>query len=210
MLICDIGNSSFHFYDTNNDKNFKLTNINDVQKYSKERVFYINVNDKIKDTINGYNWIDCEPYFDKFSKFKSLGVDRKAVIVASTDSVILDFGTAITVDVVKDGEYKGGYIYAGIFAMRECYKNISERLNYDFNFNVDLNNFPTDTRDAISYGFIEPLYKSVINIKNDYNLPLILTGGGAKDFKSVFTEAAIDELLVFKGILKSLTKSEVI
>ncbi|MCK4737434.1 MAG: pantothenate kinase, partial [Sulfurimonas sp.] len=57
MLLCDIGNTSFHFFDGNNDyrkdvKSFESSTIT-------EEVFYICVNPQLREVLKLLkNWVD--------------------------------------------------------------------------------------------------------------------------------------------------------
>ena len=152
MLLCDIGNTSYHFLNTEED--YK----EDVKKFNpstvKERVFYICVNPTLKILLDSLeNWIDLAKYVDMSSYYKSMGVDRVFACEALSDGVIIDAGSAITVDVVSDGIFQGGFIYPGVNAMKETYKNISSALDYEFNYSLDIKKLPKNSADAISYGF---------------------------------------------------------
>ena len=127
-----------------------------------------------------------------------MGVDRIFACEAIQNGVIVDAGSAITVDVVRDGKFQGGFIYPGINAMTKTYENISPALAYSFNFDVDLDRLPKNSQDAISYGFLKTLYSEVIS----YDMEIFLTGGDALELKKIFSDAIMDEILIFKGMKK--------
>jgi len=200
MLLCDIGNTSYHFLDA--DKDYKR----DVQNFDastiKERVYYICVNPKIKIILKDLpNWFDLSKKLDMSKYYETMGVDRMVASEAIESGIIVDAGSAITVDIVKDGVFQGGFIYAGLRAMRETYKNISSALDYEFNFDIDLEKLPKNSTDAITYGYLKTLYSEV----KSHNLNIILTGGDAKEFAKIFPDAKVDEHLVFKGMKKLIS-----
>jgi len=220
MLLCDVGNTSYHFIEVslqysntkNKDDYFKLKEKGykkDVALFDassvQERVFYICVNPHAKSILSKLdNWIDLSSYVDMSSYYESMGVDRIFACEAISTGVILDAGSAITVDIVKSRIFEGGFIYPGIRAMEQTYKNISSALDYSFNFELDLDRMPKNSRDAISYGYLKTLYKEVMV----QDMKIYLTGGDAKKFATIFHQAKVDENLVFKGMIKIIKKAD--
>ena len=201
MILCDIGNTSYHFLDGENDYKESVTAFN--PSALKEKIFYICVNPKVSEVLNSLdNWIDLAQDVDMKNYYETMGIDRIFACEAVQNAVVLDAGSAITVDVVKDGVFKGGFIYPGINAMQKTYINISSRLDYSFNFECDLDIMPKNSQDAISYGFLKTLYSEVISHK----LPIVLTGGDAVEFKKIFKDARVDEKLIFSGMKKIMKK----
>jgi type III pantothenate kinase len=199
MLLCDIGNTSYHFLDAKQD--YKEDAHTFEPSTIKEQVYYICVNQKVKTVLKDLpNWIDLSKYIDKSKYYETMGIDRIVASKAIEEGIIVDAGSAITIDIVKNGKFFGGFIYPGIKAMGETYKNISPALNFSFNFECDLGILPKNSQDAISYGYIKTLYGEVIS----HNMKIILTGGDANIFAKIFKEADVDELLIFKGMKKIL------
>ena len=199
MLLCDIGNTSYHFFDTTTKKDYKKSIENFNLKNLEEQIYYICVHPKIKINLeNLENWIDISSFIDMNQYYNTMGIDRVIALEAINNGIIIDAGSAITVDVKENGVFKGGFIYAGSRAMNECYKNISSALDYSFNFDIDLTKLPKNSKDAITYGYLKTLYLEVMS----HNQPIILTGGDAKKFSKIFPDAKIDEFLIFKGMQK--------
>ncbi len=197
MILCDIGNTSYHFLKDLNDYKESVETFNPSE--IKEQVYYICVNQKIKNILDDLrNWIDLSKYIDMSRYYSTMGIDRIVASEAIKDGVIIDAGSAITVDVVKDGEFIGGFIYPGLRAMSETYKNISPALDYAFNFECDLTKIPKNSQDAISYGYLKTLQSEVTS----YNMKIILTGGDAKTFAKIFPDAEIDDSLIFNSMKK--------
>ncbi|MDQ7043345.1 MAG: type III pantothenate kinase, partial [Sulfurimonas sp.] len=115
MLLCDIGNTSYHFLDdkTEYKKDVKTFDASRL----KEKVYYISVNAGLKSVlVNLDNWIDLSVFIDKSQYYETMGIDRIVAIDPLSDGVVVDAGSAITVDVVKDGVFEGGFIYPGVDA----------------------------------------------------------------------------------------------
>jgi len=200
MLLCDIGNTSYHFLDADTD--YKKNTQNFDPSTIKEEIYYICVNPKIKNILkNLSNWIDVSSKLDMSKYYETMGVDRMVASEAIENGIIIDAGSAVTVDVVKDGVFQGGFIYPGLNAMSKTYKEISSALDYPFNFDIDLNKLPKNSTDAITYGYLKTLHAEVTS----HNMNIILTGGDAKEFAKIFPDAKVDEKLIFKGMNKLIS-----
>ncbi|MBL1244414.1 MAG: type III pantothenate kinase [Sulfurimonas sp.] len=203
MLLCDIGNTSYHFLDAEKDykkdvKSFDASTIND-------NVYYISVNSEVNAVLKTLkNWIDISDFIDKSKYYETMGIDRIVAVEALQNAIIIDAGSAITVDIVNNGDFKGGFIYPGVDAMRKTYKNISPALDYSFNFDLDLDIMPKNSQDAISYGFLKTLYSEVMS----HELPVVLTGGNAKELQKIFKNAFFDEKLIFDGMKQIIKKAK--
>ena len=200
-LFCDIGNTHFYFFDGQDSYKVKAEGF-DLSTVQSE-VYYISVNDywekQLEDEVN---WINLRVMIDFDKYYESMGIDRIACCEAVEDALIIDAGSAITVDKVKDGKHLGGYIYPGFNAMAKCFKDISPRLEVSFNFDIDLATMPKNTRDALSYGAISPLISQIR--KDSDTKTVIITGGDAERLLPFIPRALIDHELVFKGMKKIL------
>jgi len=197
MLFCDIGNTTYSFFD---EKTIYKKSVDSFKPSSiTTKVYYISVNEKVTQKLKKLeNWIDLESCISRDNYYNTMGIDRIFLCESLQNGVVVDAGSAITVDIVKDGKFLGGFIYPGIQKMKQTYKNISKKLDFNFNFNLNLSTIPKNSQDAISYGYLKGFYIEV----NSYNLPIILTGGDAKYFKKIFTNATVDESLIFKAMKK--------
>ena len=204
MLLCDIGNTSYHFLDAEND--FKEDVLTFNPQTIKEKVYYISVNKNLENILQSLeNWIDLTDFIDKEKYYNTMGIDRIMAVEAVDNGIIIDAGSAVTVDVVKEGKFAGGFIYPGMAAMQKTYKDISPALDYSFNFELNLDKMPKNSQDAISYGYLKTLYCEVMSHK----MPVILTGGDAVVFAKIFKEATVDERLIFTGMKKILQKADI-
>lgn len=203
LTLCDVGNTTFDFYrDGVKEKIF----IADYEiKKSDEKIFYICVNEKIANDLKNFpNWIDLKDFVDMKNYYETMGIDRIMGCEAVQNGVIIDAGSAITVDVVKNGIFLGGYITLGLHVSAKAYKELSSRLDYSYNFEIDLDKMPKNSADALTYGQLGLLYRDVLS----YGLPVYLTGGDASKLSSIFKDAILDEELLFKGMKNILKKGD--
>ena len=197
MLLCDIGNTSYHFYD--GEKAYKKSVKEFDPKTLTQEVYFISVNAACSKKLSSLqNWINLESFVEREKYYKTMGIDRILALESLYEGVVIDAGSAITVDVKRDGVFLGGFIAPGIHAMGETYKNISSALAYEFNFEVPLDILPKNSQDAISYAYLKPLHSEVMA----FHLPITLTGGDARKLKKLFCDATVDELLLFRGMQK--------
>ena len=142
---------------------------------------------------------------------KQLGSDR---IVNSVEAkkfnncLIVDFGTATTFDIVKQGAYEGGVIAPGV---KLSIKNLSQStaLLPIFSLKNKQKSYGKNTKDALNAGFIwgyDGLINNIINkITHNWkmNYKIILTGGYANLFKKVIKRNVIvDQNITIKGVSK--------
>lgn len=204
MLLCDIGNSNSSFLDQ--DKFFSLR-IDDFINYkSNEKVFFINVNEKLKEHIKTKtNFINLEPFFRFDTAYKGLGVDRIAACYTIKDGIVVDAGSAITVDVVCDSIHLGGFILPGFASYQKAYGEISPRLQHELNTQIDLEVFPQKTNDALSYGVFKSIILLIENIA--CGKKIFFTGGDGQFLSKFFTNSIYDKLLVFRGMRKVIEEN---
>jgi len=203
MLLCDIGNTSYHFFDGNSEYKKDVKSFNPAT--IKEKVYFICVNKNVHVKLKSLqNWIDLSVFINKNEYYQTMGIDRIFAIESVSNGIVIDAGSAVTIDVVQKEKYMGGFIYPGREAMQKTYTNISSALSYSFNFECDLDIMPKNSQDAISYGYLKTLYCEVMS----HNLPIILTGGDALEFKKVFTDAKIDTALIFNSMKKIIKENE--
>ena len=140
-----------------------------------------------------------------------LGSDR---IVNSIEAkkfkncLIIDFGTATTFDIVKNGIYEGGVIAPGI---KSSIRNLSQStaLLPMFDLKNQQKRYGKNTKDALNAGFIwgyDGLINNIINkitINWKMNYKIILTGGYANLFKKIIKRSTIvDQNITIKGVSK--------
>jgi type III pantothenate kinase len=196
MLLLDVGNTNIKIYQNGTIESFKADKSFD---FPKERFYYICVNNDLASILKNLDQaIDLEPKIDLRSSYKGLGVDRKAVCKAVEDGVIVDAGSAITVDVMRDGVHKGGFITLGLEAFRKSFATISPNLEFTLNEKIDLLVLPNSTKDALNFATFGSICALIEQVRED--LPLIFCGGDGKRLMSQFEDATFREDLVFEGM----------
>ena len=210
MLLCDIGNTTYNFLEINSNNSLDFNYKKSVNTFSptdiKQKVYYICVNEKVKNRLENLdNWIDLSLKINIDNYYDTMGIDRIMACEAVKNGVIVDAGSAITVDVVRDGVFSGGFIYPGVSAMNNTYKNISPALSFEFNYSLNLDIIPKNSKDAISYGYLKLLYNEV----SSYAMDIILTGGDADRFLKIFPHARVEKELIFNGMKKIIKKADI-
>jgi len=201
ILLADIGNSYFHIY--NGKKVEHLSYEDAIEKYADEKLCYISVKHHLEEKIEKIkSWKNISNEMILENAYDTMGVDRKALCLSHRDGVFVDAGSAITVDVMKDGVYQGGFILPGFKAYVESYERISSALKTELNVAVSLSTLPLTTKDGISYGIIASI-KALID-KHADKQKLYFTGGDGEFLASFFEEAVYDEMLVFDGMQNAL------
>jgi type III pantothenate kinase len=196
MLLVDVGNTNIKIY---NDGKIITQKATTSANFPKEKFYYICVNIKLVKTLqNLQQAIDLEPMIDLKSSYEGLGVDRKVVCKAVKNGVIVDAGSAITVDVMRDEKHMGGFITLGIGAFRQSFANISDRLVYDLDATIDLNNLPQNTDEALNFATFCAIRCSIDSVKGD--LPLIFCGGDGEVLSKMFKDSEFKKDLVFQGM----------
>lgn len=198
MLLCDIGNFSAKFWD--DGRVFSL-NFDELNKFKpKEKVYYINVNSKF--TPKSDKFIDIKDYFKFDTIYKGLGIDRIAGCYTIENGVVVDAGSAITVDLMISNTHQGGFILPGIAALLKACHSISPVLDIPFNSQIELDYFPQKTNDAVAYGVVKPLVLAINEMAK--NKEIYFTGGDGSFFVKFFEKAIFDKNLVFRGMLKAI------
>lgn len=196
MILLDIGNTTACINSNNHSKRIEIKHFNPLE--IKEKVYYISVNSNFAQLPK--NYINLEPFFTLDTSYMGLGVDRIASCYYIDSGVIVDAGSAITVDYMKDKKHLGGFILPGIESYLNAYKNISCRLDYDLNTSLDIFSLPNSTKDAISYGIISSIITSIKNFAK--NETIYLTGGDSSFLNQFFKNAINEKDLVFHGMQK--------
>lgn len=155
----------------------------------------------------------CGGVENGYSMPERLGVDRWLAILAGHERaqgacVIVDCGTAITVDLVNaEGVHQGGYIAPGLTMMRSAL--VANTFAIGADDGVTLNTAPgRDTESAIS-GALAAMTKGLIQqavqqlaVRDKCSLApvLYITGGDAERLTQIFPSASIVPDLVFDGL----------
>lgn len=201
MILCDIGNTSVDLYHEGKRTKFRTEDFDPATL--EDKVYFVSVHTAFNEHIVNYpNWHDVRDMVDWDRYYPSMGIDRIMVCESVVDGVIVDAGSAITVDVMSEGVYQGGFISLGLRSAQEAYSRLSPALDMSFNFEVDLAKMAKNTPDALTVGFLAPLIEKISRIRK----PLYLTGGDALVVSQYFSGAIVDEDLIFKGMKKLIEK----
>ena len=204
MILCDIGNHNADFF--HNGKIWTL-NLADFQTYKpEEKVYYISVNEflskKLKDSTN---FINIESLFDFDTIYQGMGIDRIAACTAVNDGMVVDAGSAITVDIMSNSIHLGGFIMPGLSSYEKCFVDISDRLKFRLNPNIELEALPQKTTNALSYGTIKPILMILGDSCKDKKI--YFTGGDGKFFSKYFKNSIYDRTLIFRGMKATIEKN---
>jgi len=203
MILCDIGNSNVDFY---HDGKIWSQTLEEFKEYSpNEKIYFISVNDAVSSKL-GANYINIEEWFKFDTIYQGMGIDRVAACYTITSGIVIDAGSAITVDVMSGGLHMGGYILPSINSYERCYASISTKLDVNINPNVILDALPQKTADAISYGTIKPMIMMLEDTCRDKTV--YFTGGDGKYFSKFFKKSIYDRSLIFRGMIKVINDKE--
>ena len=199
--LADIGNTHIHLY--NGTQVEHLTHKAAITKYKKTKLDYISVNTLLESTLSQLkNWRNISTLLHIQGEYVTMGIDRKALCLSRPDGLFIDAGSAITVDLVREGVYQGGFILPGIKAYLKSYTNISLALETTLNKSLTLDTLPLTTKDGISYGIIASI-QALIE-KHAQDTTLYFTGGDGDYLSDYFEESIFDETLVFQGMQHAL------
>jgi len=215
-------------YNLETNRLYKKKNINNffkkfLSKNLNKKVLFSSVVPKVYKMIKKYlkdkNYKLFEIKDQKIHKilkiniknFNQLGSDRIVNAIGAKsikNCIIIDFGTATTFDILKNGVYDGGVIAPGVDLSIKNLNKFTALLPL-LNLNNKQKNYGKNTKEALNAGFLwgyEGLVNNIINkiiIKSKKNYKIILTGGYAKIFKKfIKRKTMIDQNITTKGIAK--------
>ena len=135
-------------------------------------------------------------FINAYTKPEKLGVDRwLAALAAKLEAgvlgcLVIDCGTAITVDYINDmGVFEGGYILAGKQLLQSALLKDTASVRFDRKSNTqNWPAWPKDTAQAVQWGadfivmaVIERAIKQVQAMQGNSEFAIYLTGGDAAD-----------------------------
>lgn len=167
-----------------------------ASKYGNGEVFFVNSVD--------YKLIEWNVYYPK-----EIGADRVCDVIAAyknygENCIIIDYGTAITIEVLKDGIYEGGVIMPGFAMMIESLFKGTAKLPL-----VEIKPYDSfigkDTESNIRIGTINATVGAikylVDNIKKEFNKePKVIHTGGQSIYVQSAVNGIIDKDLTLKGM----------
>lgn len=128
------------------------------------------------------------PIKHQVDQINRVGIDRlvgawRALEVTGGDCIVIDSGSAITADVVVDGEFRGGVILPGLSMQTRALAGGADRL-YEIDFETPDIEIPgRNTTDAMAGGILTSVVAGLDRIIEGYrdqfgsDLPVIGTGG---------------------------------
>lgn len=205
MLLCDIGNSFYHFF--KDSESFKVS-VDKTPEIFNEKIYYISVNEKailkLKNNIN--NLIDLSEFINFKTDYKGLGVDRVFACLDIYNGVVVDAGSAITIDVMKNSTHLGGVILLGLSSHKRNYNSISEKLNFDLNREVNLNQLPQNTENALSFATLKSTILTIKDIAGENKL--YFTGGDGEFLSKFFENSIYDRNLIFNAMIRVIKENK--
>ena len=207
MILCDIGNTSTKIFINDEIKNYYK---NDEIPSFEEEIFYISVNEKAKVKLLEKNpqAKDLSFFITFKTSYIGMGIDRVVACCFQKNAVIVDAGSAITVDIIENSVHKGGFILLGINSFVKSYENISEKLKVDFEKNINLDKIPLQTKDAILYALIKSIILPIKEICKDKNI--IFTGGDGEFLSSFFKNSQYKKDLIFENMKRIIDANDCI
>ncbi|MEA3384370.1 MAG: type III pantothenate kinase [Campylobacterota bacterium] len=212
MILCDIGNTTYHFKIKN--KNFKIGVEEKIQNLPKleDQIYFISVNEKAtKKLIKKYpTAIDIKSILKFETNYKGMGIDRQIVCSYYTDGIIVDSGSAITVDIMDKGIHLGGFILPGLEGYKKIYPKISKKLSFDFKNELNLDKIPLNTNDAINYALLNAIILPILGIYKQYNKKIYFTGENSKYLLEHFKDIPYKykKNMIFNSMKKTIKQKE--
>lgn len=201
MILCDVGNTNVHLYE---DGKVRTISFDELKLYRPdEDVFYINVNKNVK--INA-SFINLAKIIKFKTSYSGLGVDRAFACYAVDTGVVVDSGSATTIDVMNNGFHLGGVILPGLEAYQKCYEQISPALKCILNTQISLDTLPQQTGDAISYAIIKSTIDIIASLSEGRDI--YFTGGNGAFFSRYFDGSFYNKNLVFDGMKKVIQEEQ--
>jgi len=203
QLLADIGNTRVHIYD--GKKVLHLSHEDAMEQYENQKLKYITVKHQLKERLKAFkNWEDISELMQIDNAYDTMGIDRKAICLSHENGIFVSAGSAITVDVMEQGKYVGGFLLPGLKAYIDAYATISPALATQLNYDISLKALPQTTRDAISFGIIASIKLLIEKYQSDKKL--YISGGDGEFLSTFFDNAEFDETLIFQGMKNALEK----
>lgn len=171
---------------------------------------FIPINENKNTIINIKDFIQEKTFLDMPLHYTTtIGADRVAEAYYcfhhfTENTLLIDAGTFVTVDLITPEGFQGGYIYPGLELMLESFqrgKNLPALTTKDFlSYLENHSTLPHSTNEAI-LGSLKMTYQALAEHPMFKNAKVILTGGSAEQFMKIFDTATIDKELNFKSLL---------
>jgi type III pantothenate kinase len=169
VILADVGNTHVHIYEKGRVLHLELEDA--IEAFGERILYYICVDLEARKAITAETyWRDLEPRIDLPGAYEGMGVDRRALCLSREEGLFVDAGSALTVDRVVGGRYKGGMILPGLHAYRRAFAAISPVLDREPDWSLHPASLPKGTVEQLSYGIIAPIYHEILRVRG--GLPL--------------------------------------
>ena len=108
---------------------------------------------------------------------------------------------------MENGRHLGGFLLPGISSYLEAFSAISPVLNINLNSQINLENLPQNTTEAVSYGIIKSVVLMIKDIAKKRNI--YFTGGDGAYFQRFFDNAIYDKNMIFNSMLNLLKQKDI-
>lgn len=208
LFLFDIGHTNAKYWNNETKTSIPIQNFT-PEMWNSEKIFYINVNKLFEKKLHSLeNWIDLSDKFSINTEYKTLGVDRKVVIFGFINRIIVDLGSAITVDIIKNKKHVGGYILLGKSSVISSFESKIPHLSFEKNNSLKSFETPQKSEDAMYYGFFHQLLYFLRSLQSKFSLEITLTGGDSAEFHKIFNSVNIEQNLIFKNMIKIIESNK--
>ncbi len=163
-----------------------------------------------------FAWSGAQPHFvtssatyagvgNAYKEPHRLGVDRWLALLAikargESSAVIIDAGTACTIDVMENDQHLGGYIFPGMVLARDSLLANTGKIRFSENPEPSIS-LGTDTAACVLSGVWLTVLTACQNVIGRYpDATVYLTGGSAPELVALGLEAQLVDGLVFDGL----------
>ena len=206
MYLADIGNSNIKIWRDGEVDIFPVPSFSpsDIE----EEIFYISSNPNFSKQLHRFpNWRDVSYLFQISTKYRTLGIDRIVAIDEVENGIVVDMGTAVTIDIVRNFQHLGGYILLGKKAIFETFQKKTPHLNIENRDIHDLETLPLFSEDAIYSGFFHSIANFVISLKERYKIEeVLITGGDGEELSQIVKNSKFRRWLLFEKMEKRIRK----
>lgn len=154
--------------------------------------------------------IDDIPIKVNIDNPQELGIDRAINAVAAMEKfgnnvIVIDFGTALTFDIVYNGVYCGGMIFPGlVMAMHNLHTKTAKLPDVKITeYQVGIGKNTVDAiKNGACVGYTGVIKEHISFISSYYNtdFKIVFTGGSGKIFSNIFGDAVFERNLILDYI----------
>lgn len=197
LILCDIGNTTYHFLIKDKHKKYFLDE--KVPKFD-DKIYFVSVNEKATKKLLKKNpqAKNIKELLDFQTSYQGLGIDRAVACSFQDNCVIVDAGSAITVDIMEESKHMGGFILLGLRRFMKSYPKISKKLKFEFEKEINLDKIPLCTKDAIQYAMLKSIILPIKEVSLNKNI--IFTGGDGELLSKYFENSVYKKDLIFKNM----------